>query len=92
MATTTMNISLPSAMKEYVEERVSDGGYGTASEYFRELVREDQKRKAQERLEALLLKRLESGESAPLTRDDWNNIRRALRERLAEQDGKARRM
>lgn len=88
MATSTMNISLPNTMKEFVEEQVNDGSYGTASEYFRELVREDQKRKAQERLEDLLLQRLERGNSAPLTKEDLNSVRRALRERLAARDGK----
>jgi antitoxin ParD1/3/4 len=89
MATMTMNISLPATMKEYVEEQVNGGGYNTASEYFRELVREDQKRKAQERLEALLLERLESGKSAPLTKEDLDGVRRTLREKIAARGGKA---
>ena len=55
MAATTMNISLPHTMREYVEAQVAEGGYSSASEYFRALVREDQKRRSQERLEALLL-------------------------------------
>ena len=49
---TTMNISLPDAMRAFVEQKVASGGYSTASEYIRELVRADQKRAAQERLEA----------------------------------------
>ncbi len=48
-------------MRAYVEEQVANGGYSTLSEYFRELVRQEQKRKAQERLEALLVEGLESG-------------------------------
>lgn len=63
---TTMNISLPEAMKAFVEEQVNSGGYGSASEYVRELVRRDQKERAQARLEALLLEGLESGEPLPL--------------------------
>ena len=47
-----MNISLPESMRTYVEEQVASGGYGSASEYFRELVRLDKKRKATERVEA----------------------------------------
>ncbi|MEZ5326877.1 MAG: type II toxin-antitoxin system ParD family antitoxin [Verrucomicrobiales bacterium] len=34
-----MNISLPEALKDFVESRLNDGGYGTASEYVRELIR-----------------------------------------------------
>ena len=57
---TTMNISLPETMKTFVEERLTSDGYGTASEYVRELIREDQKKREQEKLEKLLLSRLES--------------------------------
>ncbi len=60
--TTTMNISLPETMKTFVEERLVSDGYGTASEYVRELIREDQKKRGEEQLEKLLLSRLQ-GES-----------------------------
>ena len=71
----TMNISLPDAMKGFVESEVSDGGYSTASEYFRELVRDAQKRKAE-------AKREQSArpESELLTRED------VLKELIAEQE------
>jgi antitoxin ParD1/3/4 len=36
----TMNISLPSSLKSFVETQVVDGGYSTASEFIRELIRE----------------------------------------------------
>lgn len=36
-----MNVLLPDTLKEYVEEQVAVGGYGTTSEYLRELIRED---------------------------------------------------
>ena len=39
-----MNISLPSALKSFVDERVSQGAYGTSSEYVRELIRRDRER------------------------------------------------
>ncbi len=42
-------------MKDFVEERVQSGGYGSGSEYVRELVRRDQKERAEERLETLLV-------------------------------------
>ena len=57
---TNMNVSLPETLKEYVENQVAQGGYGTVSEYLRELIREDKKRKAEEHLEALLLEGLNS--------------------------------
>ena len=81
----SMNISLPDSMRTYVEEQVANGGYSTASEYFRELVRNDQQRKAQERLEVLLLEGLDSGTESGITTQDWQDIRQTVRKRIAEQ-------
>jgi antitoxin ParD1/3/4 len=39
----TMNISLPDTLKNFVDEQVKRG-YGTSSEYVRELIRKDQER------------------------------------------------
>lgn len=41
---TTMNISLLDEMKAFVESRMADEGYASASEYLRDLIREAQKR------------------------------------------------
>ena len=41
----TMNISLPEALKSFVDEQVSQRGFGTSSEYVRELIRKDQDRR-----------------------------------------------
>lgn len=49
---TTLNISLPDALKIFVDEEVGRRGYGTSSEYVRELIRKDQDR---QQLRALLL-------------------------------------
>ena len=62
-----VNISLPDQMKSYIDERLNEGRFSSTSEYFRDLVREDQNRRAQERLEALLLQGLESGEPIDVT-------------------------
>jgi antitoxin ParD1/3/4 len=40
----TMNISLPETLKSFVDRQVSQHGYGTSSEYVRELIRKDQDR------------------------------------------------
>lgn len=71
---TNVNVSLPETLKEYIEEQVTHGGYGTTSEYLRELIREDKKRKAQERLEPLLLDGLESGDTVPVTSEMWRDL------------------
>lgn len=48
----TMNVSLPDSLKAFVDRQVTTGGYGTSSEYVRELIRKDQDRS---RLRGLLL-------------------------------------
>ncbi|MEL6463202.1 MAG: type II toxin-antitoxin system ParD family antitoxin, partial [Cyanobacteria bacterium J06621_15] len=58
--------------------------YGSASEYFRELVRLDKKRKATERVEAMLLEGLNSGNATSMTDEDWEDVRQAVREKLGK--------
>ncbi len=45
MAMTSLNISLPEALKSYVEGQVASGDWGTPSEYVRELIRQDKERR-----------------------------------------------
>jgi len=71
----SMNISLPEPLKQFVDDQIAAGRYSSVSEYVRELICDDEKRKAEDRLEALLLEGLESDES-PLTSEDWAAIRR----------------
>lgn len=73
----TMNISLPDQLKEFVDTQVGSGRYSSVSEYVRELIRDDEKRKAQNRIEALLLEGLQSGEATEMTPQDWTDIRTA---------------
>jgi antitoxin ParD1/3/4 len=42
---TSLNISLPEALKAYVEHQVASGDWGTPSEYVRELIRQDKQRR-----------------------------------------------
>ncbi len=76
----TMNISLPDSLKSFVDEQVASRGYGTSSEYVRELIRKDQDR---QQLRALLL---EGGGSAPGAPADTAYFD-ALRERVRRRAG-----
>ncbi|NBB14619.1 type II toxin-antitoxin system ParD family antitoxin [Caulobacter sp. SLTY] len=40
----TMNVSLPDAMKDWVERQSADGRYSNSSDYVRDLIRQDQER------------------------------------------------
>ncbi len=81
---TSINISLPDSMRAYVDQQVANGGYSSASEYFRELVRQDQKHKENEQLEAMLLEGLNSGTATAMTAQDWEDVRQAVRERITK--------
>ena len=52
------------------------------SECIRDLIRDDEKRKAQERLEALLMRGIHSSDATEMTRQDWGDIRRAALKRF----------
>jgi antitoxin ParD1/3/4 len=88
MNMTSMNISLPEPLKLFVEEQVMNGGYSTASEYLRELIREAQRRKERQELEAKLLAGLQSPTSE-MTADDWTALRDRILARSPELRGEA---
>jgi antitoxin ParD1/3/4 len=76
----TMNISLPEALKSFVDQQVSGRGFGTSSEYVRELIRKDQDR---QNLRRLLL---DGAASAPTgVADDayFDGLRNRIRRRAA---------
>ncbi|MFU4559804.1 type II toxin-antitoxin system ParD family antitoxin [Pseudomonas paraeruginosa] len=72
----TMNISLPDTLKSFVDEQVSQRGYGTSSEYVRELIRKDQDR---QRLRGLLIAGAKSMPAAPADDDYFESLRTRVR-------------
>jgi antitoxin ParD1/3/4 len=69
---TTMNVSLPDELKTFVDTQVNSGGYGSTSEYIRDLIRRAQDR---DRLRSALLE----GAASPVaaTADDYLDTLRA---------------
>lgn len=86
MTTKTIHISLPESLKEYMDKRITEEHYATLSDYVRALVREDQKRQAEDRLEKLLLEGLDSGRGVQYGTKEWN----AFWERIHSRINKAR--
>ncbi len=80
----TMNIALPEAMKQYVQTRVQEDGYHSSSEYIRDLIRADQRRKAEDRIDALLLEGIASGEPISVSAEYWDEKKRRLAERMGK--------
>jgi antitoxin ParD1/3/4 len=73
----TMNVSLPQALKSFVDEQVNSRGYGTSSEYVRELMRKDQDR---QRLRALLLAGAASAPAEPADAAFFERLRLRVRQ------------
>lgn len=58
----TMNISLPEAMKQWVEKQARSGRYSNTSDYVRDLIRRDQEQAVKiAHMQALVTEGLESG-------------------------------
>ena len=73
----TMNISLPDSMRSFVDKQVSTRGYGTSSEYVRELIRRDQDR---QHLRELLLEGAASAPTAPADASYFEGLRESVRQ------------
>lgn len=73
-----MNISLPESMKAYVDQRVTQDGYGTSSEYVRELIRRDKDRA---QLRAMMLKGLDSPVAGPANAAYFQALRKRAEQR-----------
>lgn len=72
----TMNISLPEAMKSFIDEQVNKRGYSTSSEYVRELIRKDQDRM---HLRGLLLAGAASSPATPGDAAYFDSLRERVR-------------
>ena len=71
----SMNVSLPAPLKEWVQRQVEERGYSTASEYVRDVLRRQREDAARAVIDAKLTEAINSGESTPMTRRDWERIR-----------------
>ncbi len=72
-----MNVSLPDALRAFVEEQVAAHGYGTSSEYVRDLIRKEQDR---QRLRALLLEGARSAADGPADKAWFAHLRKLARQ------------
>lgn len=82
MAASTLNISLPETMRTFVEKKIDSGGYGTISEYVRELIRADQRRD-EIAFDRLVREAFDSGEAKMLTKADIDEARAIVKKRIA---------
>jgi antitoxin ParD1/3/4 len=78
---TSLNISLPEALKEYVEGQVASGDWGTPSEYVRDLIRQDKERRLGNLEQELLAAAKGSKIEVPISEIRTRGLLAALRTR-----------
>ncbi len=83
--TTTMNISLPESLREYVRRRVAEGGFANASDFVRSLIREDFERQERDELKLRLARSIQQAEPAEATEAYWRELESEANRRLANQ-------
>jgi len=71
MEMTSLNITLPEPLKVLIEIESEEGGYATASDYNRALIREAEQRKSAEAVESLLLEGLDPNDCAAMSDAEW---------------------
>jgi antitoxin ParD1/3/4 len=81
MPMTSLNISLPATLKEYIEGQVASGDWGTPSEYVRELIRRDKERRLGNLQEDLLAAARGNKIELPVHEIRKKGLVQALRER-----------
>lgn len=80
----TMNISLPDAMKAFVDQQIEKSGYSSSSEYVRDLIRRDQMKQAEQQFAELIREGLESGPGVPADDGYWSRKRARLATKRAK--------
>ncbi len=75
--TITIHISMPDSLKSFIDERAKSRGYGSNSEYLRDLVLKDEVEAAREQLRGLIKQGLDS----PVNRT-WDVLKSDLLKRI----------
>ena len=88
-APTTLNVSLPEMLKKFVEAEVARRGFGSSSEYVRELIREAVRTRQDEILEEKLLEGMK-GEAREMTDADWRRLHDNAERRHTERAKRAK--
>jgi len=69
-----VTVTFPEKIKDYIEQQTALEGHSTTSDYLQKLVNEERRRKAEARLEELLMEGINSGDPVPVTPEFWKNL------------------
>lgn len=82
---TTITITLSEPLDEFVADQVSEGHHVTAEEFVEHLILAELLRKNRDNIDALLLEGIQSP-AKEMTSEDWDELKRRVRERAAKKD------
>jgi antitoxin ParD1/3/4 len=85
----TMEFSIPEHFRAFVQTRIREGGFESASEYLQRLIEADERRQARSWLDAELQKGIENGPAEPMTAEDWESLRNEVRNRIESRVNKS---
>ena len=80
----SLNVHMAADLREFVDQRTKKGGFSTPTEYVRHLIREDQQREAQRRIEDLFLEGVRSGRARGGVEDLFKRLHKFVDERSGE--------
>lgn len=78
---TTVSLNLPEELQEFVNGQADAGQFDGPAGYIQALI--ERAKNGQDKLEALLIDGLDSGDPIPLDADEWTRIRRDVEQRLS---------
>lgn len=73
----TLNVSMPDAMREWIDAQIEAGEYANASDYVRDLIRHDQRER--DRIRLALIEGEKSGRSDRSVTDIARQTKRQIR-------------
>jgi Arc/MetJ-type ribon-helix-helix transcriptional regulator len=83
----TFTVNCSESIKEFVQEEIASGAFSNPTEVVEKLVYDEKKRRAREKVDALLDKAIASGEPAQVAEQDWQDIRTEIQGRAARRNG-----
>jgi antitoxin ParD1/3/4 len=80
----TININLPDSLCDFVQRQTAEYG---VDEYFEKILRDQQREQSRDKLEAELIKGIESGLGEPITPEYWIKMREKLQQHIDRKKG-----
>ena len=80
----TIQISLPAALKDWLDQQVASKGFQNPSAMVEDLLRREQAADFRESIDRQLRESIASGEPTPMTAAEWERLRKLGRQQAAQ--------